>query len=198
MLDCRHCGEHLEGDPLKMGARCPRCREPLYERADSVRRSREAQESGGGICAKHPGNPAVAPCKRCGTFMCGLCRSRWENRVLCLACVERLMASRDAIPEEVKTQRWQALVSVLLGFAGWILALPVVLIRGAGTPREVVIGLMVLAVVSLLPSLLGLGQAAAVIRVRGDRMIMATCGLVLTGAQIGTVTGLVLLVIWKQ
>ena len=59
-------------------------------------------------------------------------------------------------------------------------------------------GLVLLAVVSLLPSLLGLGQAAAVIRMRGDRMVLATCGLALTGAQIGTVMGLVLIVIWKQ
>ena len=108
------------------------------------------------------------------------------------------MGNGETASDEVKTQRWQALVSVLLGFASWILALPVVVVRGAGTPKEVLVGLVLLAVVSLLPSLLGLGQAVAVIRMRGDRMVLATCGLALTGVQIGTVMGLVLIVIWKQ
>jgi len=130
--------------------------------------------------------------------MCGICRSRWNERTLCLACVERLMGKGHTASEDVRTQRWQALVSVLLGFCSWILALPLVLFRGAGSSQEALFGLLVLAVISLLPSLFGLGQAAAVIRVRGDRMVLAACGLVLTGAQIGTVTGLVLLVIWKQ
>ncbi len=198
MLDCRHCGEKLDEKDPKLGARCPHCREPLYERPDALRRQREAQESHGGVCAIHPGNVAVGACKRCGTFMCGLCRSRWAHRVMCLACVERLMGGGETASEDVKTQRWQALVSVLLGFASWIMALPVAVMRGAGTSREVLVGLVLLAVVSLLPALLGLGQAAAVIRMRGDRMVLATCGLALTGAQIGTVMGLVLIVIWKQ
>ena len=60
MLDCRHCGEYLRGDATRFGARCPRCREPLYERPDALRRQREAQESQGGVCAVHPGNIAVA------------------------------------------------------------------------------------------------------------------------------------------
>jgi len=198
MLDCRHCGQHLRGDALALGARCPHCREPLYERPDAVRRRRDAQESRGGICAVHPGNVAVGPCKRCGTFMCGICRSRWEDSLLCPACVERLMSGRETAPEHVLTHRWQALVSVLLGFASWILALPLVAVLGAGASKEALIGLFMLAAVSLVPSLFGLGQAVAAIRVRGDRMMLATCGLALTGAQIGTVTGLALLVIWKH
>jgi hypothetical protein len=198
MGECRHCGERLSQEPHTLGARCPVCREPLYERTDAVRRSREAEESRGGICAVHAGNVAVGACKRCGTFMCGLCRSRWTNRIMCLACVERQIGAGDTSPDDVKTQRWQAMVSVLLGFAAWILALPVALARGAGSTRELLIGLLVLAVASLLPSLLGMGQAAAVIRSRGDRMVLATCGLVLCGVQIGTVMGLILIVIWKQ
>jgi hypothetical protein len=198
MLDCRHCGEFLRGDAARFGSRCPRCREPLYERPDAVRRQRDAQESRGGVCAVHAGNVAIGPCKRCGTFMCGLCRSRWDDRTLCVACVERLMAGGESSPEDLKTHRWQALASLLLGFFGWMLALPIVVVRGVGASRDVLIALMVLAVISLLPSLFGVGLAAAAIRVRGDRMVLATCGLALTAAQIGTVTGLVLLVIWKQ
>src|SRR5262249_16125509 len=198
MLDCRHCGEYLRGDAARFGARCPRCREPLYERPDAVRRQREAQESLGGVCAVHPGNVAVGPCKRCGTFMCGLCRTRWDDRTLCLACVERLMSGAETSPEDLKAHRWQGLVSVLLGFFAWMLALPVVIVRGFGASHDILVGLLLLALISFLPSLFGLGQAAAAVRVRGDRMVLATCGLVLNGAQLGTVLGLVLLVIWKQ
>jgi len=198
MLDCRHCGEYLRGDATKYGARCPHCREPLFERSDAACRRRDAQESRGDNCPTHPGNIAVGYCKRCGTFMCSLCRSRWNDRVLCLECVERLMAGKEKVSEQEQTHRWQALVSVLLGFGSWVLASPLVAVRGAATSQEGIIGLVMVAMVSLLPSLFGLGMAAAAIRVRGDRMVAATCGLALNGAQIGTVTGLVLLVIWKH
>src|SRR5438046_2077816 len=198
MLDCRHCGEYLRGDASRFGSRCPRCREPLYERTDPVCRQRDAQESQGGTCAVHPGNVAVGPCKRCGTFMCGLCRTRWEEKPLCLACVERLMTGAESTPEEANAHRRQALVGLLLGMLAWLLALPVVVARGVGSTKDVLIALLLLAMMSLVPGLVGLGQAAAAIRIRGDRMVLATCGLLFNGAQVGTVMGLLLLVIWKQ
>jgi hypothetical protein len=198
MLDCRHCGEYLRGDVTRFGARCPRCREALYERPDAVRRQRDAQEARGGTCAVHPGNLAVGPCPRCGTFMCGLCRTRWENRTLCLACIERTMAGTERTPEETKAHRRLALAAVLFGLLAWALTLPVLVVRGVGSVREVLVALLILAMMSLVPALFGLGQAAAAIRARGDRMVLATFGLVLTGSQVGTVTGLLLLVIWKQ
>jgi hypothetical protein len=198
MLDCRHCGEYLQGDVSRFGARCPRCREPLLERPDAVRRQREAQDARGGTCAVHPGNLAVGPCPRCGLFMCGLCRSRWDNRTLCLACVERLMAGADRLSTEAKAHRRLALAALLLGILAWGLTLPVLVVRGASTHRELLVALLVLAMISLVPALIGLGQAATAIRLRGDRMVLATFGLALTGSQVGTVTGLILLVIWKQ
>jgi hypothetical protein len=200
MLECRHCGEYLRGDSTSFGARCPKCREPLFERSDPVRRQRDAMESKGRICAVHPGNAAIGPCKRCGNFMCGICRSRWDDSILCLACVERRMSGKETESEQTKTHRWQALLSVLLGFAGWILAVlvvPFAAARGAAV-QEAMVGLVLIAALSASPCLFGLGQAAAAIYVRGDRMVVATCGLVLTGAQIGTVSGIVLLVLWKQ
>ena len=198
MLDCRHCGEYLRGDATRFGARCPRCREPLYERPDHIRRQREAQETQGGTCAVHPGNVAVGPCKRCGTFMCGICRTRWQDRPLCLACVERLMSGADGSPEATRSHRLQGLVGLLLGMLAWLLTLPVVIVRGVGSTRDVLVALLILAAISLVPALVGLGMAAAAIRVRGDRMALATFALALTGSQVGTVTGLLLLVIWKQ
>jgi hypothetical protein len=198
MLDCRHCGEYLRGDVSRFGSRCPRCREPLYERPDGVRRQRDAQESRGGTCAVHPANIAVGPCPRCGVFMCGLCRTRWDNRTLCLACVERLMSGSERAPEDTRTHRRLALAALLLGILAWALTLPVIVVRGVGSVQGVLVALLILAMLSLIPALLGLGQAVSAIRMRGDRMVLATFGLALTGSQVGTVTGLLLLVIWKQ
>jgi hypothetical protein len=200
MLDCRHCGEYLTGEPERYGARCPRCREPLYERPDPVRRQRDAQESQGGNCAVHPGNVAVGPCKRCGTFMCGICRSRWTDRALCVACVDRILSGTggDDTGKEQAAHRRQALLGVILGAVGWFLALPLLVARGVGTTREVMVAMLLVAVMSLIPALFGVGQAAAAIRVRGNRMVLATIGLVVAGLQVGTVMGLVLLVIWKH
>jgi hypothetical protein len=200
MLDCRHCGEYLTGEPERYGSRCPRCREPLYERPDGVRRQRDAQESQGGTCAVHPGNPAVGTCKRCGTFVCGLCRSRWNERTLCVACIDRMMtgAAGDDTGQEQAAHRRQALLGVILGLTGWVLALPLLVARGFSSTRELMLALLLIALMSLIPTLFGVGQAAAAIRVRGNRMIMATCGLALSGLQVGTVLGLVLLVIWKH
>jgi hypothetical protein len=198
MLDCRHCGEYLRGEVTRFGARCPRCREPLYERPDPIRRQREAQETRGGTCAVHPGNLAVAPCPRCGTFMCGLCRTRWEARTLCLACVERLTMGQESTPEAARVHRRLALSSLLVGILAWFLTLPVIVVRASGSMRELLGALLILAMLSMAPALVGLGQAVSAIRMRGDRMVLATFGLVLNGSQVGTVAGLLLLVIWKQ
>jgi hypothetical protein len=200
MLDCRHCGEYLTGEAERYGARCPRCREPLYERPDAVRRQRDGQEAqGGGTCAVHPGNPAVGPCKRCGTFMCGLCRSRWTDRTLCVACVDRIMSGGGDDPgKEQAAHRRQALLGVILGLTGWVLAMPLLVARGVSSTREVMVALLLIALMSLIPTLFGVGQSAAAIRTRGNRMIMATIGLALSGLQVGTVMGMVLLVIWKH
>jgi hypothetical protein len=200
MLDCRQCGEYLTGEIERHGARCPRCREPLYERPDAVRRQRDAQESQGGTCAVHPGNPAVGPCKRCGTFMCGLCRSRWMDRTLCVACVDRIMSGEgaDDSGKEQATHRRQAALGLILGLVGWMLALPLLLARTIGLTSEVVMALLLVALLSLIPTLFGVGQAAAAIRVRGNRMILATSALAVSGLQVGAVMGLVLLLIWKH
>jgi amino acid permease len=146
----------------------------------------------------HPANLAVGPCPRCGVFMCGLCRTRWDNRTLCLACVQRLLSGAEGAPEQTRAHRRLALGALLLGILAWALTLPVLVVRGVGSTREVLVALLILAMLSLIPALVGLGQAASAIRVRGDRMVLATFGLALAGSQVGTVTGLLLLVIWKQ
>jgi hypothetical protein len=44
-------------------------------------------EPAGAQCAKHPGVAAVAPCARCGTFLCGECAEVVGEAAYCEACV---------------------------------------------------------------------------------------------------------------
>src|SRR5215470_3618997 len=115
-MDCRYCGEFVAGDPDRVGARCPRCREPLYEKPDTVRRL-GAEETGtnGNACAVHPKNAAAAKCERCGAAVCTVCRSRWLQEVVCVACLEKAMAVKHLRPEEVTAHRRQAFLGLALG-----------------------------------------------------------------------------------
>jgi hypothetical protein len=190
MIECRHCREVISGPPDRYGARCPRCREPLYERAGGQWRQREEATEAGARCAIHPNNPSVGVCQRCGNFLCGVCRTRWLDRALCLACIERALESREVRPEDARAHRRQAVMALLFGVCAWLLlmlgGLPF-LLSSHMSGLLVLSGLVALA--SLLPALFGVGQGAAAIRARGERMILATCGLILCGALVGLLLG---------
>jgi hypothetical protein len=188
MARCPECGERLPDDPERQGARCPACREPLYDRSRGRRRGEE-----GGQCAVHPDNAAAGTCGRCGNYVCDVCRTRWQGRWLCAACVDLALERRDALPAEAAAHLRQALLALGLGVASWVLFLLGMLLAAAFVgEREVaalvLAGLVILA--SPLPSLVGLGQGIAAIRARGDHMILATLGLLLTGLNIGAFIGL--------
>jgi hypothetical protein len=187
MARCRECGERLPADPDRCGARCPACREPLYA-APRVRRG-----STDGQCAVHPENAAVGTCGRCGNYLCAVCRTRWRERWLCAACVDLALERNEAAPAEARAHLRQALLALGLGVASWmIFLLGTVLVAaamgGGQTGVFLLAGLTILA--SPLPSLVGLGQAIAAIRARGDHMILATLGLLLTGLNVGAFIGL--------
>ncbi|MCS6859455.1 MAG: B-box zinc finger protein [Abditibacteriales bacterium] len=46
----------------------------------------------GGNCSTHPNNPAVALCERCGDFVCRVCRTAVDGKMLCPPCFELLHA----------------------------------------------------------------------------------------------------------
>ncbi|MCP3100238.1 hypothetical protein LZ198_15315 [Myxococcus sp. K15C18031901] len=58
-------------------------------------------------CPRDPGNPAGAPCPRCGTFTCGVCASPWEGQWLCPDCVGRVARGDGS---------WLAVGAGILGF----------------------------------------------------------------------------------
>ena len=98
MPKCPSCRAVLSGSRETLGARCPRCREPLYEWHDGseneARALRPAEEAG--RCALHPGNAAVGTCQRCGNYLCAVCWSRWRQHSLCIACLERALEELTA------------------------------------------------------------------------------------------------------
>ncbi len=196
MARCPSCDYPLPEDRERLGARCPNCRDPLYE--PPARHSRPARD-GDGSCALHAGRESVGTCGRCGNYLCAVCRTPWRNYILCPACVERALDSREAAPEQARAHARQAVLSICLSGGAWLLsALMIVLIAGvtAGSsqPTGGKIGLVLLAslviMADLFPAALGLGQAVAAIRVRGTHMIVATIGLVLGGLYLGAFIGI--------
>lgn len=188
MAICPECGERLPADPDRTGARCPICREPLFDERPGRRRATED-----GQCAVHPENPALGTCARCGNYLCAVCRTRWRQRWLCAACVDLALERGDTAPGEASAHLRQSLLGLGLGVLSWVIVLGGFLLAVAGMTSDSR-GMVILAGFTLflgpLPAALGLGQAIAAIRSRGDHLILATLGLVLCGVNIGVFIGL--------
>ncbi|MEW6267060.1 MAG: rhomboid family protein [Thermodesulfobacteriota bacterium] len=67
-------------------------------------------------CFNHPGREAAARCPECGRFFCRECVSEHEDRVLCAACLKKLLK-----PGQVRRHRLAALTRILHFFLGiWL------------------------------------------------------------------------------
>src|SRR6266851_3591312 len=193
MPRCRHCRSPLRRDPEEIGARCPRCREPLFEQRANYERVEDGAASAGNLCAVHRRNPAQSTCQRCGNYMCQVCRTRFRARSLCTACVDRVLESQEATPQDGRAHFWQAILAIISGVAGWAITLFGLILIGVGVesdsmPLVGVGGLVILA--SPVTAIAGVGLGASAIRTRGNHMIMATIGLLLSAFQIGVIIGL--------
>lgn len=200
MPRCPACREWIEGERDQVGARCPHCRLPLYERPELFKPRPASAEN---ACTLHPGNPALGPCQRCGNFQCDLCRTRWRDRWLCVACVERALEAGEVRPEERRAHLAQGVLSLVLGLAGWVILLGAILLAAAvassGTAEKGVVALLGFAVLgSLVPSVSGVGLGAAALYGRGHHMILATIGLILSGLHAGALIGLLSFALWNQ
>jgi hypothetical protein len=201
---CQSCRRGVRGERDAIGARCPYCREPLYERPYQPAR---ATAPGAGICASHPGKPAVGTCERCGTFACAVCRTRWWGKLLCMNCLNRALETDEARPHEARTHTTQAIVALVLGIVSWALlvagvVLSVIAVGTAMDQNKLNPGLLILAVGALfgspLPALVGVGLGAAALRTRGNHLILGTFGLILNGLNIGAMIGLFAFAFWQQ
>src|SRR6516162_9238402 len=88
MNRCPSCDYPLPADRERLGARCPNCRDPLYEPPGRI--GRPARE-GEGSCAVHEAVETVGVCARCGNYLCEVCRTQWRGQIVCGACVQRAL-----------------------------------------------------------------------------------------------------------
>lgn len=197
MNHCPSCDYPLPHDRERMGARCPNCRDPLYEPPGRLSRPVREDE---GACALHAGRETVGTCGRCGNYFCEVCRTRWRDQILCSACAERALASREATPEQARAHFRQALLGLLLSLGAWpvfILGLAsAVGTRVAGNNIFLALFALVLVVSAVLMAVVGTGQAAAALRTRGHHMIMATSGFLIGGLFLGVFIGNYVLQLW--
>jgi hypothetical protein len=204
MARCPSCDFPLPEDREKVGARCPNCRDPLYEPPGRV--GRPARE-GEGQCPVHPGVETVGTCRRCGNYLCEVCRTRWRESILCAACVQRALEAKEAAPELERAHRRQSLLSLGLGVGVWGVIIVGVLVasilvgvaQGGGGDGLGFLGVLLLfaaMVVSTGIAVLGIGSAASALRPRGPHMILATGGLLLSSIYLGGVVGFFTFIIW--
>jgi hypothetical protein len=200
MPRCPSCDYPLPGDRERLGARCPRCREPLYE--PPTRISRPARE-GDASCAVHAGQESVGTCARCGNYLCEVCRTPWQGKVVCAACVDRLLETGQATPEQARSHSRQAVLSACLGGGAWLATLavyiPMLALSASDKGAALVLAMLCLAALctGCCAAPLGLGQAVAALRVRGGQMVLATIGLVLNGLYLGAVIGMFTFGVWN-
>ena len=151
-------------------------------------------------CAVHATRPAVGACRMCRTPVCSLCRTRWREQAVCPACVEREITRPDTGAGDERTHRKLAVWSFVLGLSGWVVLLggllPLLLMRNLS--KELAIFSLILVLLSAGPALFAAGQGAAAVRARGDRLRLATTGLILGAGQVGLLLGAVLLTFWAN
>jgi hypothetical protein len=202
MSRCPSCDYPLPADRERLGARCPNCRDPLYE--PPGRLGRPARD-GEGSCALHTGVETVGVCARCGNYLCEVCRTPWRGQVLCGACVQRALETKEASPEASRQNFVQALLSLGLGIGAWVLTAvglgmaAVGLVTGGGGAQVLMmlVGMAMLAVAVAL-AVFGIGSATAVLRVRGGSMILAVLGLLACCLHVGVFIGMFVASIWQS
>jgi hypothetical protein len=115
------------------------------------------------------------------------------------------LQSKEATPQAVRAHYLQALWSMICGVAAWgLMLLGIVLfifgIRNG--PEDPAIALLLPAVIFLAMGpccvVPGLGLGAAAIRTRGDHLVLATIGLILSALMAGAIIGIFCLGAWRS
>ena len=198
MVECPSCFRVFRTHPENLGARCPKCRMPLFESAPKKRQPDRDQ----GSCAAHPDSPALTECQRCQKPMCAACRTRWHQEALCPACVDASLAVDEPNPQEGRQQFNLGLLSVGCAMAAWILLALTLFPYStfhSGPPNEHWVraaGFCVFA--SMGAAVVGLSQAVSALRLRGACPSLAVWGLALSGGQLGLVLGVLFLNLWHN
>jgi hypothetical protein len=134
--------------------------------------------------------------------MCSTCRTRWHEEILCPGCVDHSLTLDEPGPQEGQRQHRQAWLSIGFALSGWMVLLlmlwPLANFHsgppGSHDSMVYMAGLFFFS--SFVPALLGLGQAASAVRLRGRHQKVAAYGLAFSGAQLGVMLGLFLINLW--
>jgi hypothetical protein len=202
MARCPSCEYPIPDDRERVGARCPNCRDPLYE--PPGRNSRPAREDEAD-CAAHAGMESVGQCARCKLHLCEVCRTRWRGQILCAACVDKALAGSEATPEQARSQARQTFLSLALGVGAWLLAGLALLaldqvnrLTGGKAPVGLTFVVFLIVAGNALAAAVGVGQAVAALRQRGERQALALVGLVLGGLYAGALLGAGTFFVWQN
>ena len=199
MIECPYCYRVFRQPPEKIGARCPKCRMPFYE--DPAKR-RKNPEKDYGPCPQHPESSTVAKCSRCDSPVCQSCRTKWHDEVVCPQCADNSVADDEPSPQEGQMKTKQAWFSVIAAVSAWMLLLmalaPLSTFHQGIVKPTIVFVTYSLFLGSLIPAIFGLGFAVSAIRLRGSNGVLATCGLVSAGSQLGLTLGVIALNLWHN
>src|SRR5205085_8835638 len=124
----------------------------------------------------------------------------WRGQVVCVACLDKAFASGEATPEAARTHRRQGLLALAFGMGAWLLcglAAGGLYLTGSalGSPSAsegqvgLLVAVLVLFVAAGFVALFGVGHSAAALRSRGGPLLLAGCGLVLSGLYLGVLIG---------
>lgn len=196
MVECRHCRAVFETEPELVGARCPDCKLPLFERNDRPKREIES-----GRCAYHPDAFGVHDCPRCDSRICANCRTRWHEESMCLRCVENSIAAAEPHPRETKSLRMQSIRGFVLGLVGaftFLLGLWILFASRNDPSTGASAWSVLLILLGIVPGVVALGQGAAVILRRGPLLKLAGSTVALASSQIGLTLGLFLVNFWRN
>jgi hypothetical protein len=194
MPQCPSCEYPLPDDRESVGARCPSCRDPIYE--PPTRNARPVRQ-GETACVVHAASEAVGNCGRCGNPMCEVCRTSFRDLLLCAACVDRALEAKEGVDQQARAAFRQAATSLGLAGGAWVLfpvAYLMALIGGAGW--QLAAGVLLFAGVGV--ALFGVGQAAALLRMRRGRLPLAAAALVAGSLFVGLLIGFAALVVYLQ
>jgi hypothetical protein len=118
--------------------------------------------------------------------------------------VERALERPEVLPAAARVQWLHALLAALLGGLAWLVGIVGMILVVAGMVGSGGLDMTTLIVGTLLfigsgiPSLLGVGFGASAIGARGNHLILATIGVLVSGLHLGVLVGLFTFAFWQQ